>query len=139
MSPDDTEPFFADFKQDTIVLLPRVLLVSDNIRGTDLLQQCLADAGLDVHLAQGYPELESSWRQDYYTMVLLSVNHLQSVEAAVEAAISIKRRDPLQFVGYLADPSLWTSGLAGDAIFPRSLRLLPGALRSHLESRRNDA
>jgi hypothetical protein len=44
----------------------------------------------------------------------------------------LKRQDPLLFIGYIADPILHTSGLAGDAIFPRSAEQLASALRRHL-------
>ena len=56
----------------------------------------------------------------------------QGVEAAVEAALRVKRADAAQFVGYLADASLSASGLGGDGVFPRHADQLPGALRSRL-------
>jgi hypothetical protein len=88
-----------------------------------------------VHFASAYNEIEPLWQEKRHPLiplvVLLEVSGTQGVEAAVNAAISLKRKDPLQFVGYLADPVLRTSGLAGDAIFPRAFEQLAKALRNH--------
>jgi hypothetical protein len=108
-----------------------ILLASDNPRVADSVRKALADEGFIVHLAPGYHALELMWQQHRHPMVLLEVSSIHSVDAAVDAAMTIKRHDVSQFVGYLADPILRTSGLAGDAIFPRSLHLLPNAIRSH--------
>ena len=64
-------------------------------------------------------------------MVLLEVTGEHAVEAAVAAALRVKRANASQFVGYLADASLETSGLAGDAVFPRSAARVEEALRRH--------
>jgi hypothetical protein len=66
-------------------------------------------------------------------MVLLEVSGPQGVEEAVNAALRLKRRDPGQFVGYLADPVLHCSGLAGDAIFPRVSRQLAKVLKRYFD------
>jgi CheY-like chemotaxis protein len=110
---------------------PRILLSGDNDRTTALLHDSLTDEGFQVQLASGYRDLEILWQQRRHPMILLEVSGPQSVEAAVHTALSLKRQDPQQFVGYLADPVLHTSGLAGDAIFPRTPDQLASALRRH--------
>jgi hypothetical protein len=50
----------------------------------------------------------------------------------VETALRVKRGNTGQFVGYLADSTLESSGLAGDAVFPRNTAKLPAMLRAHL-------
>ena len=110
---------------------PLILLSGDNNRTTALLHDSLTDEGFQVQLAAGYQDLETLWQQRRHPMILLEVSGSQSVEAAVDTALSLKRRDPQQFVGYLADPVLHTSGLAGDAIFPRTPDQLASALRRH--------
>jgi CheY-like chemotaxis protein len=117
--------------QDFALISPLILLSGDNARTAALLQHSLTEQGFQVQLAPGYHELETLWQQQRHPMVLLEVSGPQSVEAAVTTALSLKRRDPQQFVGYLADPGLHTSGLAGDAIFPRTPDQLAGALRHH--------
>jgi hypothetical protein len=110
---------------------PPILLASDNPRVAESLQKKLIDEGFSVHLAPSYQALEPLWQQHRHGLVLLEVSNVHSVEAAVNAAMNIKRHDAGQFVGYLADPILRTSGLAGDAIFPRTLHLIPQAIRRH--------
>jgi len=110
---------------------PLILLSGDNDRTTTLLHDSLTDEGFQVQLAAGYHDLETLWQQRRHPMILLEVSGPQSVEAAVDTALSLKRQDPQQFVGYLADPVLHTSGLAGDAIFPRTPDQLACALRRH--------
>ena len=110
---------------------PLILLSGDNDRTTALLHDSLTDEGFQVQLAAGYQDLETLWQQRRHPMILLEVSGPQSVEAAVDTALSLKRQDPQQFVGYLADPVLHTSGLAGDAIFPRTPDQLASALRRH--------
>ena len=110
---------------------PLILLSGDNDRTTALLHDSLTDEGFQVQLAAGYQDLEALWQQRRHPMILLEVSGPQSVEAAVHTALSLKRQDPQQFVGYLADPVLHTSGLAGDAIFPRTPDQLASALRRH--------
>lgn len=118
---------------------PLILLSGDNTRTALLLQEGLIHEGFRVQLASGYDELEALWRQQRHPMVLLEVSRPQSVEAAVTTALNLKRRDPRQFVGYLADPLLQTSGLAGDAIFPRASGQLARALKRHFGARASES
>jgi len=110
--------------------LPSILLSGDNARSVLPLHRTLLDQGFHVQFA-AYYELETAWKQHRQPIVLLEVSGAHSVEAAVNAAIELKRHDPRQFVGYLADPILHSSGLAGDAIFPRTPESLIRALRNH--------
>lgn len=114
---------------------PLILLSGDNTHTAYNLYCALVDEGFHVHFASAYNEIEPLWQEKRHPLiplvVLLEVSGAQGVEAAVSAAISLKRKDPLQFVGYLADPVLRTSGLAGDAIFPRASEQLAKALRTH--------
>jgi hypothetical protein len=96
-----------------------------------MLHQALCDDGFRVQLAAPYRNLELTWREQRPAMVLLEVSGAHSVEAAVHAALELKRLDPLQFIGYVADPVLHSSGLAGDAIFPRTSEQLAKELRRH--------
>lgn len=111
---------------------PLILLSGDNARTAFPLYLALAAQGFRVHFAPTYIELEALWQQDRHPVVLLEVSDAGSVEAAVNAAMRLKRQDKRQFVGYLADSFLRTSGLAGDAIFPRDSEQLAKALRVHL-------
>jgi CheY-like chemotaxis protein len=111
--------------------LPFILLASDSPRIAEALYRDLQQEGFRVHFAPGYAEIEPLWQQHQHEVVLLEVSSLHSVESAVDIALRLKRRDANQFVGYLADPLLHTSGLAGDAIFPRATRHLPQALRDY--------
>jgi len=108
--------------------IPIILLASDSRRGADHLHRTLQEEGFSVQVAPGYHDLESL-SQHQNAVVLLEVSSPQSVEAAIDAAMRLKRRNAGQFVGYIVDPILHTSGLAGDAIFPRSTHHLPQALR----------
>lgn len=113
--------------------VPPILLASDNPRVASYLHRILEEDGLSVHLAPGYGEVEPLSQAHLSAIVLIEVSHQRSVEPAVELALRLKRRDAERFVGYLADPILHTSGLAGDAIFPRSTHRLPAALREHFK------
>lgn len=95
-----------------------------------MLYRALCDDGFHVQLAAPH-ELETLWREHRPSVVLLEVSGPHTVEAAVNEALKLKRLDPLQFIGYVADPALHTSGLAGDAIFPRISEELAKALRNH--------
>lgn len=110
---------------------PGILLASDRARSGQSLERKLTEEGFSVHLASGYQLLEDLWRQHRHPVILLDVSSVHAVEQAIAAAINIKRQDPGQFVGYLADPILRTAGLAGDVILPRNPHQLPGALRSY--------
>lgn len=114
--------------------LPDILLSGDDSHTALILHRALIDQGLRVQFADAYTGLESIWQQRRQSIVLLEVSGAQGVEAAVDIALQLKRCDPLLFVGYLADPILHSSGLAGDAIFPRASDQLVRALRNHFLS-----
>jgi DNA-binding response OmpR family regulator len=122
--------------------LPMILLSGDNARTSHNLHRALLDEGFQVQLAPSYSQLESLWQQHRASpdrdtpppIVLLEVSAPDAVEPAVDAALKLKRRDPLLFIGYLADPALHTSGLAGDAIFPRATEQLAKALRTYFNN-----
>ena len=115
-------------------LIPPILLASDNPPVAAYLHRNLEGQGLSVLLAPGYGELESLSRHHHGAIVLIEVSYDHSVEAAVSLAQRLKRLNARRFVGYLADPILHNSGLAGDGIFPRSTYQLPAALREHFKS-----
>ena len=94
----------------------------------------LEGAGFRVSFAGGYARLESELDGRRFDVILLEVTGAHAVEAAVQAALRVKRAHAAQFVGYLADASLSTSGLGGDGIFPRNAGKLPAALRSCLSA-----
>jgi hypothetical protein len=110
---------------------PLILLSGDNTRTASMLHRALCDDGFHVQLAVPYCDLEPMWRELRPAMVLLEVSGAHSVEAAVHAALKLKRLDPLQFIGYVADPALHSSGLAGDAIFLRTAEHLAEELRRY--------
>lgn len=111
---------------------PSVLLASDSEDRGQAVGRALENAGFRVQLAGDYSGVEGAMHNRGYDMVLLEVSREGAVEPAVEAALRVKRANAAQFVGYLADASLSTSGLGGDGIFPRSSSKLPAALRSRL-------
>lgn len=115
-----------------------ILLTGDNVRTTALLHQSLVSEGFHVQLAANYQEVEALWLKQRYRMVLLEVSGPQGAEAAVKVALSLKRHNPQQFIGYLADPILHTSGLAGDAIFPRTPDQLVRALKLYFDERSSE-
>ncbi|HVT95872.1 MAG TPA: hypothetical protein VHE33_00090 [Acidobacteriaceae bacterium] len=106
-----------------------ILLASDSERHGNTMHRALEQHGLPVEYAGDYAQLESALHQRAFDVVLLEVTSEDAVEPAVAAALRLKRRDARQFVGYLADPNLETSGLAGDAVFSRNAARLPEALR----------
>jgi hypothetical protein len=108
---------------------PRIILGSDTDSTQFATHEALAKAGFSVDLASGYDNLEELWQKQRHDVVLLEVSYAVSVDRAVELALRLKRQDSRQFVGYLADPILQTSGLAGDALFPRDCKRLADALR----------
>lgn len=114
--------------------IPLILLASDNPHVASYVHRTLEQDGLSVRLAPGYGELEPLSQSHQNAIVLIEVSHQQSVEAAVNLALRLKRRNAGRFVGYLADPILHTSGLAGDGIFPRSTHHLTTALRDHFRN-----
>jgi hypothetical protein len=109
---------------------PHILLAGDNGKAAESTHQTIARAGFRVQLAQGYSDVDALLAEHGHDVVLLEVSGSHTVEAAVETAIRLKRQDASQFVGYLADPILLTSGLTGDAVFPRAVNQLPQALRN---------
>ncbi len=115
------------------VLASRVLLGSDSEHLDLSVQEALIQAGFLVDVARGYEQAEQLWNRDRHDVVLIEVSYAISVDPAVQLALRLKRQDRRQFVGYLADPILHTSGLAGDALFSRDSRRLAAALRRHLQ------
>jgi hypothetical protein len=116
------------------VSLPPILLSGDNARSALMLHSDLVEQGFQMQLAGSYDELRALWEQKRHPMVLLDVSGAHSVEAAVSTALRLKQVDPLLFVGYLADPALHSSGLTGDAIFPRTSEQLAKALKTHFHN-----
>ena len=112
---------------------PLILLSGDNARTTTLLYDSLTEQGFRVQLAPTYQDAETLWLRDRPSMVLLEVSGSHAVESAVHLALQLKRHDHQVFVAYLADPVLYSSGLAGDAVFPRTTRHLTTALREHFD------
>ncbi|MGB9032168.1 MAG: hypothetical protein WCC27_18740 [Acidobacteriaceae bacterium] len=106
-----------------------ILLASDSERHGKMMHRALQQQGMAVEFAGDYSRLDAALQQQAYDMVLLEVTGEHAVEAAVAAALRVKRANANQFVGYLADASLETSGLAGDAVFPRSAARVEEALR----------
>lgn len=111
---------------------PRILLASDSTHQGDSMLQLLERAGFQVEYAGDYSRLDHALQARDFDAILLEVTGEHAVEAAVAAALRVKRVNARQFVGYLADPSLHSSGLAGDGIFPRSPNRLSAALRGLL-------
>lgn len=114
--------------------LPLILLASDEPRLAAFLHLALRQQSLTVEFAPGYREVERLAKIHERAIVLLEVSRYESVEAAVELALRIKHGNASRFVGYLADHMLRSSGLAGDAIFPRSAPHLAQALRDYFRS-----
>jgi hypothetical protein len=108
---------------------PLILLCGDNNRTVLLLVRSLTLEGFSVERAPSYDDMAGMWHERRYQMVLLEVSGAHGVEEAVKAALQLKRLDQLLFIAYLADPSLHTSGLAGDAIYSRDPNQLAVALR----------
>ncbi len=111
---------------------PSILLASDSERHGSTMYRALEQRGFKVEYAGDYGQVDALLAQRGYDVVLLEVTGEHAVEPAVEAALRVKRRNTEQFVGYLADASLETSGLAGDAVFPRNAARLPADLRRYL-------
>ncbi|MFT4114495.1 hypothetical protein [Silvibacterium sp.] len=128
----EQEPAQEDTNLIADFTLPRILLIAENIRVIEPILSALKDDGLPVMLAHGYPAGIEHWSEHRQPIVLIDVPRLEEVEPAIDTAVAIKRRDPAQFIGYLADNTLHTSGLTGDALFPRSSTRLPTLLRTHL-------
>jgi PleD family two-component response regulator len=108
---------------------PKILLASDSERHGSTIHRALEQYGFAVEFAGDYARVDSLLRERDFDVVLLEVTGQHAVELAVAAALRVKRGNAGQFVGYLADASLETSGLAGDAVFPRNAARLQDALR----------
>jgi hypothetical protein len=115
---------------------PSILLASDAERMGNSLHRALCADGFAAHYAGDYASLDAHLRSRSFDMVLLEVTGEYAVEPAVQTALRVKRKNPAQFVGYLADAALNASGLAGDGVFPRSTARLPEALRRFLAESR---
>lgn len=111
---------------------PSILLASDSEVSGHTVHQKLAGEGFTIQYAGAYGEIDSRLDDERFDMILLEVTGEHAVEPAIGTALRIKRSNPGQFVGYLADPALDASGLAGDAVFPRSPSKLPDKLRTFL-------
>ncbi|HEX4037638.1 MAG TPA: hypothetical protein VHX37_06235 [Acidobacteriaceae bacterium] len=108
---------------------PSVLLASDSERQGSAMHQALRQRGMAIEYAGNYAQLTEELRYRKFDVVLLEVTGEHAVEAAVAAALQVKRGHAGQFVGYVADAHLETSGLAGDAVFPRNAARLSEQLR----------
>jgi|SRR5580692_9532673 hypothetical protein len=110
---------------------PSILLATDTERFGNTLHKALREQGFDIHFAGEYAALDGQIHHGQkFDVILLEVSGDHAVESAVQTALRVKRAYPEQFVGYIADSMLESSGLAGDGVFPRSVAKLPGALRS---------
>jgi DNA-binding NtrC family response regulator len=109
-----------------------ILLASDSERHGKSVHQLLKEDGFAIDYAGSYSRIEDHLRGKDFDVVLLEVTGEHAVEPAVDAALRVKRTNAAQFVGYLADADLESSGLAGDAVFPRNAEKLREALRRFL-------
>jgi hypothetical protein len=110
---------------------PSILLATDTVRFGNTLHKALQEQGFDIHFAGEYAALDGQLHHGHkFDVILLEVSGDHAVESAVQTALRVKRIYPEQFVGYIADATLESSGLAGDGVFPRSVAKLPAALRS---------
>lgn len=110
--------------------IPSILLATDKAREGSSLDRALREQGFEVAFAGDYSGIQPMLTRQDFDVVLLEVSGEDAVEEAVAAALRVKRTKAGQFVGYVADAALLSSGLAGDGIFPRSATGLPAALRS---------
>lgn len=111
---------------------PSILLAGDSEGNAASLRRVLEQAGFEVSFAGDFSCLEQALDLRQFDVILLDVSGEHAVEAAVQAALRVRRANRRQFIGYLADASLGTSGLGGDGIFPRRPAELPKALRDRL-------
>jgi DNA-binding NtrC family response regulator len=101
-----------------------ILLASDSKRHGDSIHQLLKEEGFAIDYVGHYSCIDPEIHGKEFDVVLLEVTSEHAVESAVETALRLKRANAAQFVGYVADADLETSGLAGDAVLPRnSVRL----------------
>jgi PleD family two-component response regulator len=97
-----------------------ILLASDSERHGNTIHRALQEQGFAIEYAGDYSQVDAQLNEREYDVVLLEVTGEHAVEPAVAAALRVKRANAGQFVGYLADAILETSGLAGDGILPRN-------------------
>jgi len=109
-----------------------ILLASDSERHGKSMHHLLKENGFAIDYAGSYSGVDAHMEGRNFDVVLLEVTSEHAVESAVDAALRVKRANAGQFVGYLADADLETSGLAGDAVFPRNAEKLREALRRFL-------
>lgn len=112
------------------VSCPSILLASDSEHLGSATHRILEREGFRIQYAGHYSTLAGRHDLGRFDMVLLEVTGEHAVEEAVEMALQVKRASGGQCVAYLAESTLDASGLAGDAVFPRSNAKLPGALRA---------
>lgn len=110
---------------------PSILLATDREKGGSSLHRALREEGFEVAFAEDYAGIPTMLNRQDFDVVLLEVSGEDTVEDAVAAALRVKRAKIGQFVGYVADPALLSSGLAGDGVFPRSATGLTTALRRY--------
>ena len=108
---------------------PSILFATDKEKEGSSLHRALREEGFEVAFAGEYTGIPTILNRQNFDMVLLEVSGEEAVEDAVAAALRVKRAKVGQFVGYVADPALLSSGLAGDGVFPRSVTGLTAALR----------
>lgn len=115
---------------------PSILLAGDSAGRTQSLRRALEDAGFEVCYAGDYSQLEQALDTRRYDVILLDVSSEHAAEAAVAAALRVRRANNRQFIGYLTDssPALASAGLGGDGVFPRTAADLPQALRLRLSA-----
>lgn len=111
---------------------PSILLASDSARHGSSIHQLLKEEGFAINFVGDYSRIDPYMHAKEFDVVLLEVTGEHAVESAVDTALRLKRANAGQFVGYVADPDLETSGLAGDAVFPRNAQKLRQALREFL-------
>jgi PleD family two-component response regulator len=106
-----------------------ILLASDSQRHGSSIHRLLKEEGFAIDYVGDYSCIDPQIHGKDFDVVLLEVTGEHAVESAVETALRLKRANAAQFVGYVADPELQTSGLAGDAVLPRNAGRLREALR----------
>jgi|HubBroStandDraft_5_1064220.scaffolds.fasta_scaffold174719_2 PleD family two-component response regulator len=112
---------------------PSILLASDSERHGKMMHRALQQQGMAIEYAGDYSQVDDLLGARNYDVVLLEVTGEHAAEQAVAAALRVKRANAKQFVGYLADASLKSSGLAGDAVYPRNPVKVEEAVRKFNE------
>jgi PleD family two-component response regulator len=117
---------------------PSILLASDSERHGNSIHQLLKEDGFAIDFVGDYSRVDPKIHGKDFDVVLLEVTSEHAVESAVETALRLKRANAAQFVGYVADADLENSGLAGDAVLPRSAEKLRQALRKLITDKNID-